>query len=103
MATISERLAYVLTFDTSSGVKSLNKLGATADKELGKAEKKLDKMSAGLTKFGAGAVAFAGLAGAGLVKVAMGASDLEESVNAVLSSAETRQKPSACLTSSSTV
>ena len=83
MATISERLAYVLTFDTSSGVKSLNKLGATADKELGKAEKKLDKMSAGLTKFGAGAVAFAGLAGAGLVKVAMGASDLEESVNAV--------------------
>lgn len=83
MATISERLAYVLTFDTSSGVKSLNKLGATADKELGKAEKKLDKMSAGMTKFGAGAVAFAGLAGAGLVKVAMGASDLEESVNAV--------------------
>jgi hypothetical protein len=83
MATISERLAYVLTFDTSSGVKSLNKLGSTADKELGKAEKKLDKMSAGLTKFGAGAVAFAGLAGAGLVKVAMGASDLEESINAV--------------------
>ena len=83
MATISERLAYVLTFDTSSGVKSLNKLGSTADKELGKAEKKLDKMSAGLSKFGAGAVAFAGLAGAGLVKVAMGASDLEESINAV--------------------
>jgi hypothetical protein len=83
MATISERLAYVLTFDTSSGVKSLNKLGSTADKELGRAEKKLDKMSAGLSKFGAGAVAFAGLAGAGLVKVAMGASDLEESINAV--------------------
>lgn len=83
MATISERLAYVLTFDTSSGVKSLNKLGDTADKELGRAEKKLDKMSAGMTKFGAGAVAFAGLAGAGLVKVAMGASDLEESINAV--------------------
>ena len=42
MATLSERLAYVLTFDTTSGVKSLNKFGATAEKELSKTDKKFE-------------------------------------------------------------
>jgi hypothetical protein len=80
---ISERLAYVLTFDTSSGVKSLEKMGATADKELGKVDSRVDKLGVGMQKFGAGAVAAAGIAGVGLFKLAGSASDLAESVNAV--------------------
>lgn len=80
---LSERLAYILTLDVSSGISSVQKFGATADKELGKADAKLDKLGGNLTKFGAGAVAFAGVAGAGLVKLAGKASDLAESVNAV--------------------
>jgi hypothetical protein len=83
MATISERLAYVLTFDTSSGVKSLEKFGKTADKELGKADQKLDKLGSNMSKFGAGAVAFAGLAGAGLVKMASGAADASANMSAL--------------------
>lgn len=83
MATISERLAYILTADNKQFVSSFQQAGAAADKELGKADSKLDKLGGNLTKVGAGAVAFAGIAGAGLVKVALGASDLAESVNAV--------------------
>lgn len=80
---LSERLAYVLDFDVRGGVKSLEQLGKTADKELGKVESKVDKVGANLTKFGVGAVAFAGVAGVALMKTANEASDLAESVNAV--------------------
>jgi hypothetical protein len=83
MATISERLAYVLTFDTKSGVKSLEQFGKAADKELGKADGKLDKLGAGMQKFGAGALAFAGIAGAGLVKLASGAADAQANMAAL--------------------
>lgn len=83
MATISERLAYILTFDTTQGVRSLQQLGSTADKELGKAEAKLDKLGSNMSKFGAGAMAFAGIAGAGLFKMASGAADAEANMSAL--------------------
>jgi hypothetical protein len=83
MATLSERLAYVLTFDTSSGVKSLNKFGDTADKELSKADKGFQKASASMAKFGAAAVAFSGVAGVGLFKLAQGASDARQNFQAL--------------------
>jgi len=70
MATFSERLAYVLTFDTTSGVKSLNKFGSTADKELSKADQGLQRTRASMDKVGAGMVALAGVAGVGLYKLA---------------------------------
>lgn len=80
---LSERLAYVLDFNVQGAVKGLEQVGKTADKELGKADQKLDKLGGNLTKFGVGAVAFAGVAGAGLMKLAGDASNLEESINAV--------------------
>ncbi len=83
MATLSERLAYVLTFDTTSGVKSLNKFGDTADKELSKADKGFQKASASMSKFGAAGVAFAGVAGVGLFKLAQGASDARQNYQAL--------------------
>jgi hypothetical protein len=83
MATFSERLAYVLTFDTTSGVKSLQKFGATADKELSKADKKSQKFWATTEKASAGMVAMAGVAGVGLAKMAMGALDTQQNVEAL--------------------
>jgi len=83
MATLSERLAYVLTFDTTSGVKSLEKFGATAEKELGKAQKADEKRQASAQKAGAAAVAFAGVAGVGLFKLAEGASDARQNFQAL--------------------
>lgn len=83
MATLTDRLAYILTFDTTSGVKSLQKFGTAADKELSKADKKLEKLGANLLKFGAGATAFAGVAGVGLFKLASGASDARQNFQAL--------------------
>lgn len=83
MATISERLAYILTFDTSQGVRSLEQVGKTADQELGKVDKNLDKLGGNLVKYGAGALAFAGVAGAGLFKMASGAADAEANMSAL--------------------
>lgn len=83
MATISERLAYILTFDVDGGVKSLQKLGNEGDKQLGKVESRLDKVGSGMVKFGAGAMAFAGVAGAGLAKMAFGAADAAANMSAL--------------------
>jgi hypothetical protein len=83
MATFSERLAYVLSFDTTSGVKSLEKFGHTADKELSKADKGFLKSNASMNKFGAGLVAVAGVAGVGLAKLAMGALETQQNMAAL--------------------
>ena len=83
MASLSERLAYVLTFDTTSGVKSLNKFGDAADKELSKASKQSEALTANFAKFGAAAVAFAGVAGVGLAKLAIGASEARQNFQAL--------------------
>lgn len=80
---LSERLAYILDFDVKSGVRSLEKVGSTAEKELGKAERKLDKISGNLTKFGAGAVAAAGTAGVALFKMGQGAAESEANLSAL--------------------
>lgn len=80
---LSERLQYILDFNTQGAIKGLQQLGKTADTELGKAEARLDKLGANFTKFGAGAVAFAGVAGAGLVKLASGAAEAEANTAAL--------------------
>lgn len=80
---LSERLAYILDFNVQGAVKGLQQVGSTAEKELGKAEAKLDKLGGNLTKFGAGAVAFAGVAGVGLVKLASGAAEAEANTAAL--------------------
>lgn len=79
----SERLAYVLSFDTASGVKSLQKFGQTAEKELGKADKAFLKNNAAMDKAGAGLVALAGVAGTGLYKLATGALDTQQNIEAL--------------------
>ena len=83
MATFSERLAYVLSFDTTSGVKSLEKFGGTAEKELSKVDKGFLRSTASMDKFGAGMVAAAGVAGVGLVKLAQGALSTQQNLAAL--------------------
>lgn len=80
---LSERLAYILDFNVAGGIKSLEKVGQTAEKELGKAEQKLDKLSGNLSKFGAGAVAAAGVAGVALFKMGQGAAESEANLSAL--------------------
>lgn len=71
MADLTERLKLLLSLDGADKVvEGFQKTGKSADKDLGNAEGKLDKLGSTLTKTGAGAVAFAGVAGAGLVKAA---------------------------------
>lgn len=80
---LAERLQYILDFNTDGAVKGLQNVGTTADKELGKAQSRLDKLGGNMTKFGAGALAFAGVAGAGLVKMASGAAEAEAATAAL--------------------
>lgn len=81
MATLSERLQFLITADGAQAIAAFQKVGEAAEKELGKAESKLDKAAGKLTKLGGGATASALVVGTGLAKVAMGASDLNESLS----------------------
>lgn len=78
MATISERLAFLVTLDADDAVRGFQKLGAEAEKQGKKAEASLDKTAAKMTKVGAGAVAAAGIAGAALFGMAKASEQAEE-------------------------
>lgn len=74
MATLSERLALIIDFDGKQAIKGLE---GVAKKSEG-ADKSTRDLSANLSKMGAIGLASAGVAAAGLGKLAMGASDLNE-------------------------
>ena len=83
MATVSQRLQFLISADPRDAVKGFENASKAADRELGKVDTRLDKLGTNMTKFGLGAMAFAGVAFAGLSKLVGGASDLNESINAV--------------------
>ena len=66
MASAVERLKFVLSVDADGAIKSFEKVGNTAEKELRRAETSMQKVGGQLTKFGAGATAAAGIAGVAL-------------------------------------
>ena len=78
---LTERLQILVTADAKGAAREFDKIGAAADKNLGKTEDRLTKLSAGLTSFGTQAVLAAGVAGAGLFKVAESASAYGEQVS----------------------
>lgn len=80
MAGISERLAFLVTLDGDQAVKGFEKIGAAADKSLGKSDQRIQKASLNLQSFGAKALAVGGLAVAGLTSAANAAGDLQESI-----------------------
>jgi len=62
----TEALRLVVDADTRGAVQGIEKLGATADRELGKSEKSMDKWGNRLTSLGTGMIAFGGAALVGL-------------------------------------
>jgi len=81
MATVTQRLAFLISANADSAIKAFEKTSGSAAKEMAKAEKSLDKVGASLTKFGATGLAAAGVIGQQLFKAGQSASDLSESLN----------------------
>lgn len=75
MASAVERLKFVLSVDADGAIKSFEKVGNTAEKELRRAETSMQKVGGQLTKFGAGATAAAGVAGVALFSMSKKFSD----------------------------
>ncbi len=74
----TERLALLITADTSGAVREIKQLGNESEKSLGKARTSTDKWAAGLTTGGAAAVGFAAVAGAGLLSFAKASEEAEK-------------------------
>jgi hypothetical protein len=81
MATVTQRLAFLISANADQAIRAFEKTSGSASKEMAKAEKSLEKVGASLTKFGAGGLAGAGLIGKQLFTAGQSASDLSESVN----------------------
>ena len=75
MATITQRLAFLVSANADQAIKAFDKTAAAAEKQMGKAGKNIDKLGVSMTKFGAAGLAAAGTLGAGLFKLAQGAID----------------------------
>jgi hypothetical protein len=81
MATITQRLAFLISANAEQAIKAFDKTAATAEKQMGKAGKSIDKLGGQLTKFGAAGLAASGVIGQQLFKAGQAASDLSESMN----------------------
>lgn len=78
MATITQRLAFLISANADQAIKAFDKTAIAAEKELGKAGKSIDQLGGQLTKFGAAGLAAAGTLGGGLFKLAQGAIEDEK-------------------------
>src|SRR4051812_46096564 len=67
---LSERLAILITANPNDAVKGFQKVGKSAEQNLGKAESSSKKFGSTLTSVGAGVAAFGGVALLGLGKTA---------------------------------
>jgi hypothetical protein len=76
-----ERLQILVDGNASGAIREFQKVGAAADRELGRTEDKLAKISNQLTSFGTGLLAGSAVAAVGLSKLATAASDYGEAVN----------------------
>ncbi|MGB0890543.1 MAG: hypothetical protein ACPGWS_09690, partial [Solirubrobacterales bacterium] len=78
---LTEKLQLIIDADGKGAVRGLEKVGASADRNLGKTDDRLGRVGAQLTSFGTATVAAAAVAGAGLYKVAQSASAYGEQVS----------------------
>lgn len=81
MATTRDVLAIVVTGDVTNATRELEKVGRTADRELGRAEKRSQQFAAAAAKAGVALTGAAVTAGAGLARLVGIASDLQETVS----------------------
>ncbi len=77
-----ERLQILVDGNAQGAIREFQKVGAAADRELGRTEDKLNKISASLTSFGTGLIAGGAVAIAGLKTLADSASAYGEQVSA---------------------
>lgn len=80
MATVTERLALLISADVQGAVRGLNEVGKASKQHLGESEKRIDKVGRTFSKVGAGMLAVGGAAAVGLYKTVEAASDLEQAV-----------------------
>ena len=78
---ISERLAILISADGRGAIQELEKVGRSAETELGKVEDTTGRIGAQLTRVGAAFLTFGGLAATALFNAAQKSSDLAEAVN----------------------
>lgn len=83
MASLSEKLQYIITVNADGAIRSFQKVGQSAERELGKAETSIDRLGAQFTKFGVGALATAGVAGVALAEAGRSAATLGQSMQKV--------------------
>lgn len=81
MATISQRLAFLISANADQAIKAFDKTANAAEKQMGKATKSIDNVGASMTKFGAAGLAAAGVIGSQLFKAGQSASNLSETMN----------------------
>ena len=80
MATVTERLALLISADVKGAVQGLNEVGKASKQHLGESEKRIDKVGRTFSKVGTGMLALGGAAAAGLYQTVEAASDLEQAV-----------------------
>lgn len=76
---LSERLAYLIDANADKAIRTFEKVGTTAEKELGKADARIDKFGVNATRIGAGMLAFSGVAAGALLSFANAAEDANQS------------------------
>ena len=77
---ITERLALLITADAQGAIREFDKMGTSAEKNIGRAEGKLDKFGSTMTSTGTKMIAGAAVIGAGMWQAGQSAADLEQAV-----------------------
>lgn len=78
---VTERLALIIDADSKGAVRELEKVGKTAERELGKAETSIEKFGSKLTSTGTVMMAGAAVVGAALWNASQATSDLNEAAD----------------------
>lgn len=79
---LTERLQILVTADGKGAVNEFSRIGATAEKELGRTDDRLKRLSSGLVANGAQIAVAGGLATAGIFALAQASGDYEEAASA---------------------
>lgn len=80
MGTARETLALIIQADAQGAVRELERVGTTADRQMGRAKTSVDKWGLRLQTAGAGMVGFAAIAGRGLLSFAEQSAEAETQV-----------------------
>jgi tetratricopeptide (TPR) repeat protein len=82
LVALTERLQILVTADGKGAVNEFSRIGATAERELGRTDDRVKKLSAGLVSGGTQIALAGGIATAGVFALAQAAGDYEEAASA---------------------